>query len=140
MEHQTPLFHESIADALRDAVKAMGGFKAVAARMRPELPADHAGRWLADALNDTRREHLAPEQVLWLLREARAAGVHGAMAYLCAEAGYAAPVPMAPADEAAQLQRDYIASVRVQQQIAQRLERLSGLASVPPGQSLSRAA
>lgn len=136
--YQPALPAESVADALRDVVRAMGGAKTVGARMRPELPADHAGRWLSDALNDNRREHLSPQQLLWLLREGRQAGAHGAMAYLCAEAGYADPLPVAPADEAAALQRAYIDSVRAQQAIADRLERLAGLASVPPSQALRR--
>ncbi len=136
---QPALFYESLPDALRDVVRALGGAKQVGARMRPELPADQAGRWLSDALNDTRREHLTPEQTLWLLGAARAAGVHAAMAYVCDMAGYAAPIPAEPADEQAQLQRAYIDSVRHQEALVARMERLAGLASVPPGQTLRRA-
>lgn len=55
---QPALFHESIIDALRELVQGLGGTKAVGARMRPEMPVDHAGRWLSDCLNDARREHL----------------------------------------------------------------------------------
>lgn len=53
---QVALFHESITDAMREVILALGGLKSVASRMRPEMPADHAGRWLADCLSAERRE------------------------------------------------------------------------------------
>lgn len=122
---QPALFHESINDALRDLVAALGGAKAVGARMRPELPADHAGRWLADCLNDGRREHLSPAQVVWLLREGRAAGHHHAMHWLAGEVGYAAPPPVEPEDERIRLQREYVAAARDMARMAERIERLA---------------
>ena len=91
MNTQPALFHESISDALRELVAALGGTKAVGARMRPELPADHAGRWLNDCLNDSRREHLTPEQLLWLLAEGRRTGLHSAMGWIASECGYTTP-------------------------------------------------
>ncbi len=84
------LFHETIADALRETIACLGGMKVVAARMRPELSADHAARWLSDCLNADRRERLCPEQLLWLLREGRAANCHAAMNFLAMDAGYRA--------------------------------------------------
>lgn len=122
---QEPLFHDSIEDALRAAVAAMGGYKKVGAAMRPELPADRAGNWLRDALSESRREVLDPPQLLWLLRAARQAGYHGAMGFIDAECGYAPPQPIEPEDERAQLQRAFADSVRVQAQLVERMERLS---------------
>lgn len=121
---QQALFHESINDALKAAVAAMGGTKAVGAKMRPEMSPDHAGRWLADCLNGDRREHLSPERVVWLLREARVAGVHDAMTYLAGECGYAVQ-PVEPEDERAKLQRDYIEAARSMAKMAARIERMS---------------
>lgn len=122
---QEPLFHESIEDALRAAVAAMGGYKKVGAAMRPEMAADRAGNWLRDALSEGRREVLDPSQLLWLLRAARQAGYHGAMAFIDADCGYAPPQPVEPEDERAQLQRAFADSVRVQAQLVERMERLS---------------
>lgn len=123
--NQEPLFHDSIEDALRAAVAAMGGFKKVGAAMRPELPADRAGNWLRDALTEGRREVLDPPQVLWILRAARQAGYHSAMAFIDAECGYAAPQPTEPEDERAQLQRAFTDSVAMQARIVERMERLT---------------
>jgi hypothetical protein len=121
---QQALFHESINEALKAAVAAMGGTKSVGAKMRPEMSPDHAGRWLADCLNGDRREHLSPERVVWLLREARVAGVHDAMTYLAGECGYAAQ-PVEPEDERAKLQRDYIEAARAMAKMAARIERMA---------------
>lgn len=123
--NQPQLFHDTITDALRDVVAGLGGTKAVGARMRPELPADHAGRWLADCLNDTRREHLTPQQLVWLLREGRAANHHGAMVWLAIEAGYSEPQPIEPADEKAMLQREYIEAAKSMARLAERIERVN---------------
>lgn len=121
--NQPALFHESINDALRELVMSLGGTKAMGSRMRPELPADHAGRWLNDCLNDSRREHLTPEQLMWLLAEGRKAGIHGAMSYVNSGCGYSVPLPVDPEDERAKLQREYIEAARAMQHLAERIER-----------------
>ena len=59
-----------------------------------------------------------------ILRWANEAGYHLAMNWLTGECGYAPPQPLAPGDELAQLQREFIASVKSQQQLAARIERL----------------
>lgn len=120
---QPSLFHESLEEAMDDVVKALGGAKVVGARMRPDLSPDAAARWLKDCLNDGRREHLHPGQVMWLLRAGREAGLHGAMAYLCREIGYGDPVPVEPEDERAQLQREYIEAAKSMARLAERIER-----------------
>lgn len=124
MPQPTLDLNETLIDALRDVVKALGGAKRVAPGLRPEKTVDEAARWLLDCLNPDRSEHLYPEQVLWLLCEGRHAGVHAGMAFLCRAAGYAEPVPLEPQDELAALQRAYIDSVAQQRAIADRLERL----------------
>lgn len=124
--NQPQLFSESIYDALGDVIRALGGTKKVGAQMRPELPADEAGRWLKDCLNRNRRERFDPEQVLWLIRAGREAGCHSAINYITDECGYVRPAPMEPENEMAALQRQYIESVRMQRQIADRLERVQG--------------
>ena len=46
------------------------------------------------------------------------------------DAGYADPQPLAPEDEAAQLQREYIAAVRAMSAIQQRMDRVNALQAV----------
>lgn len=118
------LFHESVTDALREVVQALGGFKKVGATMRPEKPVEEAARWVADCLNQDRRERFDPDQVLWLLRAGRAIGSHAAANYLMRESGYSDPIPVDPEDERARLQREFIAAAESVQQIAERLSRV----------------
>lgn len=136
---QQPLFVESPAEALREAVRAAGGIKAVAALLWPEVRPPEAGhRRLLDCLNDERREKLSFEQVLLILRTAREAGCHVAMAYISRECGYAEPQPIEPADEAAALQRQFVAAVAEQRRLLARVERL--LTPPPAGATPLRSA
>lgn len=121
---QNALFHEDFYDALRDVVKALGGFKKVGADMQPEKPVDQAGRWLANALDQNRPEKLDPEQVLFLMKQGRAIGCHIAAAYISAECGYSDPQPIEPRDEMAELQRQYIESAKIMKSISERIERI----------------
>ncbi|NNM70189.1 MAG: hypothetical protein HKM00_09560 [Gallionella sp.] len=121
---QYDLIHESINDALREVVQALGGTKKVGMMMRPEKTIDDAARWLSDCLNQERREKLDPEQVLWLLREAQKIGCHGAMNFIGNEAGYAVSV-IEPLDEMAQLKRQIIDSTQLLSRMAERIELLS---------------
>jgi hypothetical protein len=121
-----PLFFDSTSDALRAIVQVLGGYKKVAAQMRPELPADTAAKWLTDCLNPERREKLDPDQFLLLLRLARQAGYHQSMAYVASEVGYEEPRPIEPQDQFAALQREFVNATKVQAQILERMERLAG--------------
>lgn len=122
---QQALFHESVEEALTEVVNALGGAKTVGARMRSDLSPDAAARWLKDCLNDHRRESLHPGHVMWLLRAARAAGLHGAMAFIARECGYGDPIPVEPDDERAKLQREYIEAARAMSRLAERIERVN---------------
>lgn len=109
--NQLPLLVEDLPTAIRAVIQALGGSKRCGAMLRPELAADDAGRWLRDCLDDQRREKLSLDQFLLLLVEGRRVGCHVAMAYLAEQAGYAPPQPVEPADEAAELHREFIAAV-----------------------------
>ncbi|MBV5337558.1 MAG: hypothetical protein J0653_06325, partial [Deltaproteobacteria bacterium] len=80
---QSALFHESLTDALRDVVQALGGTKKVGQMIRPEKTVEDAQRWINDCLNTDRREKFDPEQVFWLLKEGRKIGCHAGINYLC---------------------------------------------------------
>lgn len=121
---QPPLFVESLTDALREIVRACGGFKVVGARLWPEKAPEAASRVLADCLNELRAEKLSPDQVLLLLRMGRERGCHVGMTFLASECGYAPPQPIEPEDERAQLQREYIDAVKLLSVLSMRLERV----------------
>jgi hypothetical protein len=93
MQIPIPECFDTFEDALKAAVMAMGGFKAVAGRMRPadfENKPEQGADWLRKCLSGDRRERLDPTQVLWILREARRVGFHSAMDYACGDTGYKA--------------------------------------------------
>lgn len=123
------LFHDSLADALRECVQACGGHKAVGVLLWPEKAADVAGRLLSDCLNDAKRERLSPEQVLLLLRLARERGCHAAMHFIARDAGYSDPQPLEPEDERAKLQREFIEASRHFTRLAAQMERLNAVAA-----------
>jgi len=122
---QEELFHEDVDAALGHIIAALGGNKRVGAQLWPEEPADQAGRKLADCLNPDRPQFLKAKQIIWLLTAARQQGLHSAMAFICREAGYADPQPVEPEDEAAELQRQFIASQQAMNQILKRMEKLA---------------
>lgn len=117
---------EFLNDALIECVKACGGSKVVGAALFPEFPPDQAQRKLLDCLNPDRPHKISPEQMVLLMRMARAKGCHAAMEFLCAELGYAAPTTVEPKDEMAELMRDFNAAVALQAQIAERMEKAAG--------------
>jgi len=120
---------ESVNDALAHIVTALGGFKKVAPAMRPELPIEQAAGWLRDCLNPARREKLAPEQVLLLLRLARAAGHHAAMNFMAFDTGYKAQ-PVEPESQEQELQRRFVDAVDGLTAIQAQLQRVQRLRTV----------
>lgn len=87
MQTEMPFF-EGPEDALREAVRAMGGPKRVGPMLWPDKSADAAARLLQDCLNPGRQEKLDISQVMFILRGARDTGFHAAFQYLAADAGY----------------------------------------------------
>jgi hypothetical protein len=129
MSDQIPLFVEDLTEAIRATVQALGGFKKIGAELKPELPVEQAGRWLADCLSPEKREKLGPNELALIRRKARAKGVHILAAYEAHDAGYAPPVPIEPEDERAQLQRAYVDAVGRLEAITRGLQQLSGRAA-----------
>ncbi len=129
---QPSLFHESYEDAVRDTVVALGGNKAVGALLWPAMLADEAGKKLADTLNRDKREKLSLGELRLIRRKAREVGVHILAAYEMRDAGYADPQPITPEDEAAQLQREYIAAVKAMSALQARMDR-NGVLRTSPG-------
>lgn len=119
---QEPLFFDDWRGAMRHVVAAMGGAKAVGARMRPDMKPDHAARWVNDCLNADRREHFSPDHLLLLLRLAREAGVHTGMDFFTEDCGYRRPQPVEPQDAADALRREFIDSTKRLGELARRIE------------------
>lgn len=111
MQTPFPEFFEDLNDALREAVRQLGGNKKVGPLLWPELPPGQADGRLRDCLNAERREKLSPEQVLLILLKAREAGFHGAMAYVAGQAGYEAPRPVTVDEQEAELQQAFVSAV-----------------------------
>lgn len=127
MQYEIGECFESVNDALKSAIKALGGFKKVGPKLRPELTgADQAANWLRDCTNPDRRERLTPEQFLMVLRMAREAGYHATMDYVAFDCGYKAQ-PVDPQSQEAELQGRFIEAVEhlaaIQEQI-QRTQRV----------------
>src|SRR5690606_22268967 len=117
--------YDTYEDAIRDCVTALGGNKAVGNMLWPALPADEAGRKLAHCLNPEKREKLDLGELRLIRRAARQAGVHILAHYEARDAGYTEPQPLNPEDEAAQLQREFIASVKALEQLQARMARVA---------------
>lgn len=132
---QPELIHESLLDALRDAIKAIGGSKVAGQLLRPTKSISDAQNWCNDCLNPDRRDKFDLDDVITILRKSREAGFHGAMSFIATECGYAAQ-PVEPADENARLQREFIAAVKQQQELVRRMERLNS-SSAPPMRAVS---
>jgi hypothetical protein len=128
-DHQLPLFYETYEDAIRDCVTALGGNKVVGSTLWPAMPADEAGRKLAHCLNPDKREKLDLGELRLIRRAARKAGVHILAHYEARDAGYTEPQPLNPEDEAAQLQREFIAAVKGLEALQGRMARLGGVAA-----------
>ena len=95
-----------------------------------EKSADDAGRQLRHCLDPDRPEKLSLEQLALVLRMGREKGAHGAMTFLCRDAGYQDPVAVEPEDERAQLQREFIQAQQAMLQMAKRMERAGLLREV----------
>lgn len=118
--------YEDALDMLADLVRQLGGPKKVGPALRgASVPVDAAAQWLRDCLNRDRRERFDPEQFLLLMRLARDQGIHSGKFWLDSELGYEQGRPVNPADELATLQRNFIESVHLQQDLVDRIERLA---------------
>ena len=125
--HQESLWHDTIEEALRAVVVMLGGPKRVAGQLWPSKSITEGARFLNHCLDPERPEKLSLDELQWLLREGRLAGVHTAMSFLASAAGYNEPQPKNPETERDKLQREFIASVQAQQRLLKQMEALGGL-------------
>lgn len=119
--------YETPNKALEALVVTLGGSKQVAPKIWPDKGVEEARRLLCDCLNDERPAKLDFSQVLFLLKLARDKGIHSGMEYVDAYLGYAQPVPIEPADEMGELQRQFIEAQKAMAAMVDRMERISSL-------------
>lgn len=120
------LWFETFIQALDEDIRALGGRKAVALLLRPELetkPID-AHNWINDCLNPERRQRFSDEQIRAIIRRAREAKSFAAINFWCEDCGFDKPKPLNPADEAGELQRRIETNLGELRGLVQRLERL----------------
>ncbi len=115
---------DDIYEALKDAVRALGGAKAVGMRLRPEKAFNGAERWLLDCINPNRAEKLDPEQVMTVMRWSREVGHHDLMGFLTLGAGYESPKPRALAGDLEVAQQKAVAAKRGAEQAVADLQQL----------------
>lgn len=114
------LFYESMLDAVGVVVLALGGPQEVGKRLWPTLKS--STQRVRDCLNPNRDEKFSLEELVQLARWGRDAGCHAIASYFNAEAGYAPPVAVAPAEEKAELERMAIESVKQFKHLVDRYE------------------
>ena len=127
---QLSLHHESISDALREVIQAIGGPKTVGERMFPDMPVDHAASRIRDCLNTDRRDRFTPDQVLMILRLGHQVGCHAGMVFMARELGYSDPVPVEPEDEVARLQSDFIEASKALVTMAGKIDQMQARVSL----------
>lgn len=85
------LFHETLADAIREVARLAGGTKPLAAAIWPAKSPNDAHRQLLDCLNDDRPHKLAPGELMMIARIGRERECDAVMTFICRECGYEDP-------------------------------------------------
>lgn len=99
------LLVDTMNDAIRDTVRALGGPKVVGVMLWPKKGSEAAGRYLDDCLNPHRDHKLDIEEILFIAKKGREKGIHLIAAFICQDVGYATPTPVDPEDQKAEFQR-----------------------------------
>lgn len=125
-QYAIPEIFESVEDAAREAVRALGGTKKVGPMLWPAKEHGEAQRHLNDCLNSDRPQKLAPQELITLARWGKEVGCHALAVFFNERAGYAPPLPIAPADEKAELERKTIEAVGYMRHLVERAEAVYG--------------
>jgi hypothetical protein len=119
------LFYESINDAAKVVVLALGGPKEVGPRLWGTA-LKSASQRVHDCLNPNREEKFSPEELVQLARWGHDVGCHALATCFNAEAGYAPPTAISPEDEKAELDRKVVEAFANFKGLVERAERLHG--------------
>ena len=120
---QSELFYETANDALGACIQAAGGFKRVAGLLWPSLKPDSAYARLKACLDDGKAEKLTADEIFAIAKMAREKGCHAFAQFAGSELDYEFK-PITPEDQAAELQREFIAATNTLRAIGDRLTRL----------------
>lgn len=127
---QLNMFFEDIYAALGTDIQALGGNKKVGSQLWPEKSPDKAGELLANCLNRTRPEKLDPEQVVYIITQARQIHSSAAIWHICEQSDYERPQPLEPIDEMAKLQREFIQAAKAQAVMLEKIQHMSALGNL----------
>ena len=116
------LFYDDEFEALRQMVESGEGYKKTATHLWPGMKQESAYARLKVCLNPHGDQHLRFSEVIAAMKFNNR---FDALFFACDDTGFERPKTRKPADEQAELQRQYIESVRTSRQIADRLERLT---------------
>lgn len=122
---QEALFLQDEFEALRVDVARVGGAQVVGDMLWPDKGPIKAGEHLNNCLSRDRREKLDYSQIIFIKAEARKVGSFAAQRYENEMIGLAPPVAIEPEDEAAKLQRQFIAAQQGMNTILKRMEKLA---------------
>lgn len=129
---QQPLWHDTVFDAVRALVDALGGPKRVAAQMWPTRDLGEGHRYLLKCLDQDRPEKLGLDEFVWLMRTGRAAGCHVLAEWLAQACMYELHV-VDPAAREADLARQVEQTMSAAADLLRQWERLRGRAVPPAG-------
>jgi len=124
--NQARMFHEDFWSAFDEDVRALGGRKAVAIMLRPDLAhrPHEAHVWLNNCLNPERRERLHDDHIRFVIRKARDANSCAAMNYWCDDCGFERPRAISPKEEVDKILEHAADLARESRAVATQLERL----------------
>lgn len=128
MGKQQDLWHDTLEDALRDAVHALGGPKAVGYMLWPDKSMIESAKYLNKCLDPERAEKLELSQLVMIMREAALKDCHTPMAFLADVLGYEMPRVKNPETERDRLQREFIHAQEAMATLVKKMERLAGKA------------
>lgn len=82
MQGEMP-FYEGPEDALKAAVSALGGAKAVGAMLHPAKSMEDARTLVLNCINHERKEKFDYSQIIWIFREAKRRGHTSGFEWFC---------------------------------------------------------
>jgi hypothetical protein len=122
---QDTLWDETIFDATRSLVDALGGPKRVAAEMWPARSMAEGQRYLLKCLDTDRPEKLGMDELMWLMRRGRLADCHVLADFIARECLYEFRV-VAPDERKADLTRQMEQTMGKAADLLRQWERLQG--------------
>jgi hypothetical protein len=124
--HQNQLFVEDEDDAFDAAIRFLGGYKAVAMWLWPQLKPETAYARLKACFNDSKDEKLSWVDGRRIMAKAREKGCHIIMFHLCDELFYERPRTITKEKVEAELQEEADVLLERVESIADKLRKVRG--------------